>query len=108
MAESDDRAEILGISSRLNLKAQVAKLRQDRERLHSWWQHFSQVHDALRCSVTEELSRLSQIVHAQRVETHQTRAYEIGGDGIVGQHDLSEISRRAMCGQFIHTSGLSL
>ena len=50
----------------------------------------------IRCSVPEELRRLSQIVHAQRVETHQTGTYEIGGDGIVSQHDPSEITRRTM------------
>src|SRR5271157_2886188 len=49
-----------------DLKVQVSKLWQNRERLHSGWQHFSQVHDALSRSVTEELSRLSQVVHAQR------------------------------------------
>ena len=79
---------------RPNLKAQVSKLWQNRERLHSGWQPFSQVHDAFRSSVPEELSRLSQVVHAQRVETHQAGAYEIGGDGIVGQHDPPEIARR--------------
>src|ERR1035441_5899617 len=65
MAESDSRAEILGISSRLNLKAQVSKRWHHCEGLHSGWQHFSQLYDALRRSVTEELGRLSQIVHAQ-------------------------------------------
>jgi len=39
---------------------------------------------------------LSQVIDAQRVETHQAAAYEIGGDGIVGQHDSSEITRSAM------------
>ena len=55
---------------RPNLKAQVSKLWQNRERLHSGWQPFSQVHDAFRRSVPEELSRLSPVLHAQRVETH--------------------------------------
>jgi len=54
------------------------------------------VHDAFKRSVPQELSRLSQVVHAQRVETHQAGAHEIGGDGIVSQHDPPEIARRAM------------
>ena len=66
-----------------NLKAQASKL----------WQ---KPRTALRRSVPEELSRLSQIVHTPRVETHQAGAYEIGGDGIVGQHDPPKIARRAM------------
>ena len=74
----------------------MSKLRQNRERLDSGWHRFSQLHDALRRSVTQELSRLSQIVHAQRVETHQAGAYEIGSDRIIGQHDPPEIARRAM------------
>ena len=53
------KARILGISSNPNLKAQVSKLGQNRERLHSGWQAFSQVHDALGRTVTEELGRLS-------------------------------------------------
>jgi hypothetical protein len=81
---------------RPNLKAQASKLSQNRERVHSGWQPFSQVHDAFKRSVPQELSRLSQVVHAQWVETHQAGAHEIGGDGIVGQHDPPEIARRAM------------
>jgi hypothetical protein len=57
----------------------VSKLWQHREGLHSRWQHFSQLHDALSRSVAEEFGRLSQILHTQRVETHQAGAYAIGG-----------------------------
>jgi hypothetical protein len=62
----------------------VAKRWQNREGPHGGWEHFSHLHDALRRSVTQELSRLSQIVHAQRVETHQAGTYKIGGNGIIG------------------------
>ena len=47
---------------RPNLKAQASKLSQNRERVHSGWQPFSQVHDAFKRSVPQELSRLSQVV----------------------------------------------
>jgi hypothetical protein len=57
------KARILGISSNPNLKAQVSKVGQNRERLHSGWQAFSQVDDALGRTVTEELGRLSQVLH---------------------------------------------
>src|SRR5437016_6340919 len=88
---------IFGISrSRTWLKAQVSKLGRNCKWLHSRWQPFSEMHDALRRSVTEKLSGLRQVRHAQRVKTHQAGAYEIGGDGIVGQHDPPEIPRRAM------------
>ena len=90
------KARILGISSNPNLKAQVSKLGQNRERLHSGWQAFSQVHDALGRTVTEELGRLSQVRHPQGVETHQAGADKVGGYGIIGQHDPPEIPRRAM------------
>src|ERR1035437_6747403 len=76
------KARILGISSNPNLKAQLSKVGQNRERLHSGWQVFSQVHDALGRTVTEELGRLSQMLHPQGVETHQTGADEVGGYGI--------------------------
>src|SRR5471030_144869 len=78
------KARILGISSNPNLKAQVSKLRQNRERLHTGWQAFYQMHDALGHTVTEELGRLSQVRHPQGVETHQSRADEVGGYGIIG------------------------
>src|ERR1035441_10084596 len=65
------KARILGISSKPNLKAQVSKLGQNRERLHSGWQAFSQVHDAFGRTVTQELGRLSQVLYPQGVETHQ-------------------------------------
>lgn len=61
------KARILGISSNPNLMAQVSKLGQNRERLHRGWQAFSQVQDALGRTVTEELGRLSQVLHEQRV-----------------------------------------
>ena len=64
-----------------NLSAQTSKLWQDRE-WHLRGEHrFAQLNDAIRRSVPKELRRLSQVGHAQRVETHQARTYEIGGDG---------------------------
>jgi len=102
-------AEILGISGTQkgvsrgfsefllpNSSAQMSKLWQDREWLLRDEHRFCQLNDAIRRSVPEELRCLSQVVHAQRVEAHQARTYEIGGDGIVRQHDPSEITRRAM------------
>ena len=74
----------------------MSKLGQNRERLHSGSQAFSQVHDALGRTVTEELGRLSQVLNPQGVETHQAGADEVGGYGIIGQHDPPEIPRGAM------------
>ena len=79
-----------------NLKAQVSKLWHNCERLDGGWQPFSQVNDSLRRSVIEELGRLGQVLHAQRVQTHQAAAYEIGGNRIIGQHDSPEMTRRAV------------
>ncbi len=79
-----------------NLNAQMSKLWQDREWLLRDDHRFCQLYDAIRRSVPEELRCLSQVIHAQRIETHQARTYEIGGEGIVRQHDPSEITRRAM------------
>jgi len=53
-----------------NLSAQMSKLWQDREWLLRDENRFCQLNDAIRRSVPEELRCLSQVVHAQRIETH--------------------------------------
>ena len=45
---------------------------------------------AIRCRETRPPGH---VAHAQRVEPHQAGAYEIGRDGIVGQHDPPKMTR---------------
>src|SRR5438128_408057 len=54
------------------------------------------MYDPLTCSVAQELRRLDKVVHPQRIETHQARAGEIGGDRIISHHDPPKITRRTM------------
>src|SRR5215472_18228334 len=74
----------------------MRKLRQDCERCHRSRQALAQVYDPLGCSIAEEFRRLRQVVHPRRVEAHQLRAGEIGGDGIISHRDPPKITWRPM------------
>ena len=48
--------------------------------------------DSLRCAISKESTGAIQMPHTMRIQTHQPRTREVGGNGIVSENDLTQMS----------------
>jgi hypothetical protein len=52
--------------------------------------------DSLRCTISKESTGAIQMPHTIRIQTHQPRTREVGGNGIVSENELTQASVSAL------------